>query len=749
MDTLRFDDQDPDYFMLFNSDVSRENIFEKNARTNTAKKISTIIEAEFLNEIHKKKTEIYKIYKNLNKACKMLHYLRFAIITDFYNQESIYNNDAQALKQSRLHCSVTSFARKTPPNNKECTKNYFKESNIEISRKRKSNDEYNELKKKCLQSIHSENALVTSVLPTTTYKIKKRIIIGNMSKWIIPDFRDGNATHKWTIYIRDNNKYDVGQFISKVRFFLHPSYKPNDVVELLSTPFYLSRYGWGEFPIRIQLHFTNSFNKPVDIIHYLKLDRTFTGLQTIGSETIVDLWINVKDIPTSSNINENNKNNISINEKNKKLNLSENHYFFNDHNYIGKNINFHEETCAYLQKYKEYTDFSLQTLKNNFSTTKICSNFNLETKHTVSIKSENIEIRPNSKKLPLIQKSNILEGNVIKHSSKNNKYKTECVANERNFMQYSNININTYSTYDNIYYQENLKALGNLLERTKSNNVHDALKLIMKRVPLISKHSSKSCYKLLHDYTSKCYQQFFKYSKGKQQSLERYRAINALNVIKNTKYLKGTYNINELIIWAKRYCYSPILNLKNIHKICISSESIEFKDCNSLYKFTSTISHQLNEWFLKCQTMKPNFVNFSSENDDQIDILNIAFNIPNSISMYHENLNEKNKTLLLIKYPEIDDILYKYVCTSVQQIGIKLVNEEIIPGVLHYSASLIITKAVEYLVDDLIRIAFSCALDQSKNERNTVFIKLHDIRMALLKKEEFEIFTNAGLGSEG
>lgn len=54
-------------------------------------------------------------------------------------------------------------------------------------------------------------------------------------------------------------------------------------------PFQLSRRGWGEFPIRVQVHFSNSLNKPVDIIHNLKLDRTYSGLQTLGKEKKVKL----------------------------------------------------------------------------------------------------------------------------------------------------------------------------------------------------------------------------------------------------------------------------------------------------------------------------------------------------------------------------------------------------------------------------------------------------------------------------
>ncbi|XP_031568815.1 YEATS domain-containing protein 2-like [Actinia tenebrosa] len=129
------------------------------------------------------------------------------------------------------------------------------------------------------------------------FYVKKRVIIGNTSKYIPPEKREENdkSTHKWMVYVRgppEDPHIDV--YIQKVWFFLHPSYRPNDIIEVNKPPFHLTRRGWGEFPIRVQLHFVGTRNKRVDIIHELKLDKTYTGLQTLGAETVVDLEIDKK-----------------------------------------------------------------------------------------------------------------------------------------------------------------------------------------------------------------------------------------------------------------------------------------------------------------------------------------------------------------------------------------------------------------------------------------------------------------------
>lgn len=131
----------------------------------------------------------------------------------------------------------------------------------------------------------------------TRFYSKKRIIVGNTSQYLHPaassqENMDG-STHKWMCYVRGPHQDpDISNFVKAVRFFLHPSYHPNDIIRVTRPPFHLIRLGWGEFPLRVQLEFCDRRNKPVDIIHNLVLDRTHTGQQTLGAETVVDLDIN-------------------------------------------------------------------------------------------------------------------------------------------------------------------------------------------------------------------------------------------------------------------------------------------------------------------------------------------------------------------------------------------------------------------------------------------------------------------------
>ncbi|CAG8457423.1 16589_t:CDS:10 [Acaulospora morrowiae] len=142
-------------------------------------------------------------------------------------------------------------------------------------------------------TIPARNSVFDPIDHGSRFYVKRRIVVGNVSKWIAPEKRDPNLfkyTHKWMVYVT-GPPYDlnISPFIQRVRFFLHPSYRPMDIVDVTEPPFQLIRYGWGEFPIRIQLIFVDKKNKPVDVIHVLKLDEAHSGKQRLGNERAFDL----------------------------------------------------------------------------------------------------------------------------------------------------------------------------------------------------------------------------------------------------------------------------------------------------------------------------------------------------------------------------------------------------------------------------------------------------------------------------
>ncbi|KAJ2767395.1 hypothetical protein IWQ56_003350 [Coemansia nantahalensis] len=124
------------------------------------------------------------------------------------------------------------------------------------------------------------------------FHVLRRVLLGNTSQFVAPQDRPPgmeSSTHQWTVYLRGASAGDApGDYIRKVRVFLHPSYRPDDIVDLEPPNLELTRWGWGEFPVRVQVFFLDRRNKPVDLIHMLKLDNRSMGSETAAAETPVD-----------------------------------------------------------------------------------------------------------------------------------------------------------------------------------------------------------------------------------------------------------------------------------------------------------------------------------------------------------------------------------------------------------------------------------------------------------------------------
>nr|XP_014341155.1 PREDICTED: YEATS domain-containing protein 2 [Latimeria chalumnae] len=234
------EDKDPDYEEISVVLHKRHKAVEQSARDATVQKIEAIIREQFIVEMKSKEHEIEVIDQRLAEARRRMDKLRACIVANYY---------------------ASAGQPKAP------------EDTFGVSAQQRTDQR--------------STSLLTSEDPLLLY-VKKTIVVGNVSKYIPPDKREENdqSTHKWMVYVRGSRKEPtIDHFVKKVWFFLHPSYKPNDLVEVSEPPFHLTRRGWGEFPVRVQVHFKDPRNKRIDIIHNLKLDRTYTGLQTLGAET--------------------------------------------------------------------------------------------------------------------------------------------------------------------------------------------------------------------------------------------------------------------------------------------------------------------------------------------------------------------------------------------------------------------------------------------------------------------------------
>ncbi|XP_035644479.1 YEATS domain-containing protein 2 isoform X2 [Oncorhynchus keta] len=323
----KIEDKDPDYEDISQvQENKRHKVVEQNAREATVQKIEAIIKDQFSLEMKNKEHEIEVIGQRLNEARRMMDKLRACIVANYYANAGVpklqeaSKSDPAVLNHPAIKRFLESPSRSSSPLNQGSDAHSLGPSESEsLSQQGEGPDRdgegaWREDRGRQERRPGRNTGKDTFGIPSSgvlssdggeqrvTYHttgdeasrlyIKKTIVVGNVSKYIPPDKREENdqSTHKWMVYVRGSRREpSINHFVKKVWFFLHPSYKPNDLVEVSEPPFHLTRRGWGEFPVRIQIHFKDPRNKRIDIIHHLKLDRTYTGLQTLGAETVVDV----------------------------------------------------------------------------------------------------------------------------------------------------------------------------------------------------------------------------------------------------------------------------------------------------------------------------------------------------------------------------------------------------------------------------------------------------------------------------
>ncbi|KAJ8011576.1 hypothetical protein DPEC_G00059680 [Dallia pectoralis] len=318
----KIEDKDPDYEDISQiQENKRHKVVEHNAREATVQKIEAIIKNQFSLEMKNKEHEIEVIGQRLNEARRMMDKLRACIVANYYANagmpkiQETFKSDPAVLNHPAIRRFLESPSRSSSPLNQGSDAHSLGPSEAEsLSQQGEGPDKDMEgawredggqQERRPGRNTGKDTFGVPSSVAgeqRVTYHttgdeasrlyVKKTIVVGNVSKYIPPDKREENdqSTHKWMVYVRGSRREpSIDHFVKKVWFFLHPSYKPNDLVEVSEPPFHLTRRGWGEFPVRIQIHFKDPRNKRIDIIHHLKLDRTYTGLQTLGAETVVDV----------------------------------------------------------------------------------------------------------------------------------------------------------------------------------------------------------------------------------------------------------------------------------------------------------------------------------------------------------------------------------------------------------------------------------------------------------------------------
>lgn len=263
----------------------------------------------------KREQQAIQIEEQIAETKKILNKLRYAVVSDYYKsgssqlqaqvQNDIQNNaivpsGIQEFDQKPIHPSLKKLIGKKPVNYDDILHSTRTTRKAAQEAKTIINEKFTKIRSKRCETITRPVVTSNVKIPTAEViqltssrgrnQLKHTIIVGNTSQYITEQ-STSDITHKWMCYLKTKSSVPIERLVKKVRFHLDSSYAPNDMIEVTSPPFQLTRRGYGEFPIKLMIFFRDEVNlKPVQIHHQLALDKKFSGHQTLGNETISELW---------------------------------------------------------------------------------------------------------------------------------------------------------------------------------------------------------------------------------------------------------------------------------------------------------------------------------------------------------------------------------------------------------------------------------------------------------------------------
>ncbi|EDW85244.1 uncharacterized protein Dwil_GK18381 [Drosophila willistoni] len=319
-------------------------------RATQLQRICELIRTEFQRELSQKEQQLAEIDGRLLQARQLLDKLRYQVVSEYYRKQQVTLNAADVVKvrgkdslfgdegssgpQMPLHPAIKKIVGKRPlqpqpsqppeRNAAVVAKQSIKLRNP--AHRRAERRRQQKIKQQGIVTDHSREEGQSTKLetdpdeePCTSRQAYERqqqqqqhqlelnasrlnnknkfvFVVGNTSKYIGQE----SLAYKWLVYLQGKSlPQPLEAYIRKVRFHLHHTYRPNDIVDVHKPPFQLSRRGWGEFPMRIQLYFQEKLQqKPIQLMHTIVLDKTKCGLHTMGAETILEVWLKAEALPT-------------------------------------------------------------------------------------------------------------------------------------------------------------------------------------------------------------------------------------------------------------------------------------------------------------------------------------------------------------------------------------------------------------------------------------------------------------------
>ncbi|XP_060524597.1 uncharacterized protein LOC132701004 [Cylas formicarius] len=737
---------DPDYECT-NQAIRSAELREAEDSKLTEEKLRKIFREEFDKELESRQRQLEEIEEKVFRAQKLLHLIRYVLISSYYHKKSLEydafadstpdNNDIMN-GQSRIHPALKKLIGNNAQQLNLITSLGKRKSSASSSVSQTLSELKTEPEQKKIKLEPESNGASNQYCPdvvTSRKKTQHRIVVGNIS-YYKKSIEQDNMSHKWMVYVKvfkgAKGGAEVHDVIERVVFHLHPSYRPHDVVDINEPPFHLSRRGWGEFPLRVQIFFKSATNKPIDVVHHLKLSKTFTERQTIGNETVVQVFLyDAKTAPTpfDAGVDEEDRKNIDL--------LPENNQEAFEHNYCydsGASVK-REPPQVDLDVVKEEVDvedyaedghasdhnYSLPYRENDHVTPKkTVSSVNQapnELVHGLGGGYADLGHRPVAENVVKVLKT--ASGQSIRFLPESF---SQILLNNGRIVQIKLVQpkngppiasddlIKIMLPGDLVKIQpskvKTCPEYGIWLPEKRFGNMGEALPYAFKRTPLWTRKVSDANYKSVHPFAARSEREFRSWNVGKRLAAEWGRA-KAIKRLLSAESYGRRWTTRAVFLYGRSHFFSPVTRSSAL----LASHTEE------------------GELLLNCfraSKSKKTFVN----HDDKPEIISV-----DTSPVKDEGRLPKNAM-------ELVDTSTKGACAYVKEealsCGVLLKSEEIAEGVTMNAAERVMLEGVRCLAEGLIRRAGYYLIAAGGYRPGTSTITCKEVTQALEEREEFK-----------
>nr|ACE75207.1 YEATS domain-containing protein [Glyptapanteles flavicoxis] len=575
------------------------------------------------------------------------------------------------------------------------------------------------------------------------------IVIGNISTPIPPmDRNDDKYTHKWQVYVREKDNDKISEYISKVVFQLHPSYKPNDVIEVDRSPFNLVRRGWGNFSMNVTLIFKNKSNLPRAFVHNLTLDHvteTVYGLKIFPTNYAPPSYEPEESSSDEDeiDINENGDDGADDSDSETVFTLTRKEVMSNiylEHRYINinsigevnktinhsgiksmKDINSRNNCSRSLKPGLGALGSVMSDDMSSVSKKNHCKSVNGDKRNLlISSKAvcQPLEIKIpdmhetmastvkqvlvfNDKQIPLNfnkEKKQNINGNGVSILKKNVNGKNN-ITISINPAKSVLLNVPDTEPALKIVTGKRMKLtekkrksinytlkLRNSLMALEEKDVEKMVTFLAKRLPIVTPEAQDSDFKKSFPYVCQTVEEFLGFNIGKQRSVEWYRAKEVRNMLKFKVGEEKIWTTKEILLWCRFQGFTTIRPLMN-------SVKVEREEVN-----TCTESRELVEWVRKMKS--------SGEEKEQVEIVDIEGDDSDS-----GDVEEEKGEFVRLEMNEEETKMNFFVSETARQVGVTLGEEEIEEGVRDAAASRVVVKVGIYdLACDCLDVGYGVLL---------------------------------------